>query len=109
MSALVIELAQQYPGLLANSCQEHGGTWEFMDLVVDRLRQIDGRWGFNCKRGNCGDISQDVVDYHYGTGQASGSTEVYLIDMIGGHCGPNPGPAWLRLPGRGAKGWIFPR
>ena len=26
---------------LANSCQEHGGTWEFMDRVVEALRAID--------------------------------------------------------------------
>ena len=109
MFGLVSQLAAENPGLLANSCQHQGGTWEFMDLVVDRLRQIDGRWGFNCKRGNCGDISQDVVDYHYGTGSASGSTEVYVIDMIGGHCGPDPGPAWIDQTGTGVGRWIFPR
>ncbi|MDA1091847.1 MAG: hypothetical protein O3A25_01050 [Acidobacteria bacterium] len=109
MFGLVSQLAAQHPGLLAKSCQDHGGTWEFMDLVVDRLRQVDGRWGFNCKRGNCPDISQDVVDYHYGTGSASGSTEVYIIDIIGGHCGPDPGPVWIDQTGKGLGRWIFPR
>ena len=64
MEALVNQVAAENPGALANSCQNAGGSWEFMDLVVDRLRKTDGRWGFNCKRADCGDISQDVVDYH---------------------------------------------
>ena len=85
-----------------------------MDLVVARLRQTDVRWGFNCKRGNCGDISQDVVDYHFAAGSASGSTDVYIIDIISGHCGPDPGPAWIdqteATANSGTIGrWIFPR
>ena len=73
---IVEEVARDYPGALANSCQEHGGNWEFMDRVVDRLRQIDTRWGYNGKRGNTGDPSQDVVDYHWGAGPDQGSTDV---------------------------------
>ena len=109
MYAVVAQVAAENPGLLANSCQDQGGSWAFMDLLVARLRQTDGRWGYNCKRGNCGDISQDVVDYHYGTGSANGSTEVYVIDVIGGHCGPGPGPAWINQTGTGVGRWIFPR
>ena len=85
----------QFPAKLANSCQEDGGTWEFMDIALTTLRQKDGRWGYNCKRGNCADISLDVVDYHYGAGPAEGSTDVYIIDIIGGHCGPSPSPEWI--------------
>jgi hypothetical protein len=36
----------------------------------------------------------DVVTYHHGAGPSANSTAVYIIDVIGGHCGPNPGPAW---------------
>ena len=40
-------------------------------------------------------MSQDIVTYHYGDGEASeGSTQVYIIDIIGGHCGGNPYPNW---------------
>ena len=94
MSHVVQQVAREYPGALQNSCQEHGGSWEFMDRVVDRLRQYDTRWGYNWKRGNVGDPSQDVVDYHYSAGPDEGSTEVYIIDIISGHCGSSPAPGW---------------
>jgi hypothetical protein len=114
MFYIVQEVAAQYPGALRNSCQDQGGTWEFMDRVVSRLRQVDTRWGYNCKRGNCGDISQDVVDYHYGPGPDQGSTDVYIIDIISGHCGSSPSPAWVdqtevtRRAGTIGR-WAFPR
>jgi hypothetical protein len=96
---VVAQVAAQYPGALFNSCQEHGGNWEFMDRVVDRLRQIDARWGYNCKRGNCSDPSHDVVDYNWGSRADEGTTEVYIIDIIGGHCGASPAPAWIDQTG----------
>jgi hypothetical protein len=95
MSATVQALASAYPALLANSCQDTGGTWEFMDLLVDELRLTDLRWGYNWKRGVIGDPSEDVVDYHYGLGPSEGSQDVYIIDVIVGHCGPNPAPGWF--------------
>lgn len=95
MSHIVEEIARTYPNALRNSCQSQGGTWEFMDRLVDRLRQVDTRWGYNGKRGNANDPSHDVVDYHWGPGPDERSTDVYIIDVIGGHCGPNPTPAWI--------------
>lgn len=94
-SSLLRNLAGQFPGALVNSCQEHGGSWEFMDRSVDLLRTIDGRYGYNCKRGNCNDPSVDVVSYYWGPlPDIQGRYEVYIIDMIGGHCGPNPNIVW---------------
>jgi len=95
MSETVEALASAYPHLLANSCQDTGGTWEFLDLLVDELRLTDLRWGYNWKRGVIGDPSEDVVDYHYGPGVSEGSEDVYIIDVIVGHCGPNPSAGWL--------------
>lgn len=95
MLAVVQQVAREYPNALRNSCQSHGGTWEFMDRVVDRLRQYDTRWGYNGKRGNVNDPSHDVVDYNWGSQADQGTTQVYLIDIVGGHCGPNPTPGWL--------------
>lgn len=95
MSHIVHEVAAAHPDFLRHSCQEHGGTWEFMDALVDRLRQFDSRWGYNWKRGHVGDPSLDVIDYHYGAGPDEGSTEVYIIDTILGHCGDSPSPAWI--------------
>lgn len=94
-ASVVEQIARDYPGALRNSCQEHGGTWEFMDRVVDRLRTFDTRWGYNGKRGNANDPSMDIVDYNYGSQPDPGTTEVYIIDILGGHCGSNPTPAWI--------------
>ena len=94
MFHVVQQVANARPDLLRNSCQEHGGSWAFLDLVVDTLRTYDTRWGYNWKRGNVGDPSMDVIDYHYGAGRDEGSTNVYIIDIIGGHCGSNPNPVW---------------
>jgi hypothetical protein len=95
MSHVVDQLASERPDLLADSCLADGGSWGFLDELVDRLRQVDDRWGYNWKRGVEGDASQDVVDYHYGHGTREGSTEVYIVDVIVGHCGPGPGPGWI--------------
>ena len=75
-------MAAQYPGALRNSCQEQGGSWEFMDRVIDRLRTYDTRWGYNCKRGNCNDPSLDVASYFYSNGDnINGRAEVYIFDI----------------------------
>lgn len=115
---VVQSVANSNPGALANSCQPpHGsGTWEFVDLVIAALRAESPRWGYNCKRGNCGDISPDVTDYYYGQdlSQAQGSTKVYIFDFIVGHCGSNPAPAWIdQTAATAAAGtigkWKYPR
>ena len=91
---VVQAVARANPGALQNSCQDTGGSWQFMDQVVDTLRTYDTRWGYNGKRGNANDPSKDVVTYHYGPGPDANSTDVYIIDIIGGHCGSNPSPFW---------------
>ena len=77
-----------------NSCQDRQGErgWVWIDKLIDRLRAKDLRWGYNGKRGNANDPSQDVIDYHYGAGSSQGSTQVYIIDVMFGHCGGSPGP-----------------
>ena len=45
--------------------------------------------------GQSSDPSHDVVDYNFGAGRDEGTTDVYIIDVISGHCGSNPGPAWI--------------
>lgn len=93
-ASVVNAVAAANPALLRNSCQDHGGSWQFMDLVVDTLRTYDTRWGYNGKRGDVNNPSHDVVTYHHGPGPDYGSTAVYIIDVIGGHCGSNPVPTW---------------
>jgi hypothetical protein len=91
---VVRAVAAANPSAIQNSCQDSGGSWQFMDQVVDTLRTYDTRWGYNGKRGNTHDPSKDVIAYHYGPGPDEGSPDVYIIDIIGGHCGPNPTPIW---------------
>jgi hypothetical protein len=110
-SALINAVAAEFPEWLENSCTEDGGSWDFMDEAVRRLRLEDTRWGWNCKRGDCNHISIDVVDYHYGAGQSDGSDEVYIIDIILAVCptGSGAAPAWINQTGTGAGAWIYPR
>ena len=94
-SAIVRDIANAFPAALRNSCQEHGGSWEFMDRTIDALRSVDGRYGYNAKRGNMNDPSLDVVSYFYGNHtEFQGSPQVYIFDMIGGHCGASPFVVW---------------
>jgi hypothetical protein len=39
-------------------------------------------------------MSQDVVTYNYSADPDEGTTNVYILDVIGGHCGNNPLAAW---------------
>ena len=95
---VVQEVAARHPDALRSSCRSDGGTWRFMDLAVQRLREKSGRWGYNCRRGNCNDPSEDAVAYYRGPGttigDAQGSTDVAIIDIIYGHCGSMPRPSW---------------
>ena len=101
--------ANAHPAELAASCQESGGNWAFMDGVVAALMAADARVGFNGKRGDTGDPSQDAVSYYHGILPATlGSPDVYVIDIIGGHCGPNPTPTWTNVTSASARGAYMP-
>ena len=94
-SDIVRAVASRYGAALQHSCQPEGGSWEFMDRTIDALRAKDGRYGYNCKRGNCNDPSVDVASYFYANGDnINGRPEVYIFDLIGGHCGPTPSVIW---------------
>lgn len=98
----VIEsIAAARPFELLFSCTEHGSpnsnTFMFEVVAELRLRFNTNRWGLNWKRGNRGDLSQDIVNYYSGTeGTAMrDSTSVRIYDIIGGHCGNRPSPFWV--------------
>ena len=109
MAHVVQQVALVRPDLLRQSCQDEGGNWGFMDAVVDTLRTYDTRWGYNWKRGNVGDPSKDVIDYHWGRGPDEGSTEVYIIDIIVGHCTPGASAGWTDVTGATAAGGAIGR
>lgn len=100
--------ADAHPAELAASCLDVGGNWSFMDGVVAALKAVDGRIGYNGKRGDINDPSEDAVSYYHGILPVSdGSPDVYVIDIIGGHC-PNPGqsatPTWSNVTTSAARG-----
>jgi hypothetical protein len=73
-SNFVANVIRSRPDLLARSCQpESGGTgtWELLDLIVDRLRaERDLRWGYNGRRGLVSDPARDEVAYHWGSDES---------------------------------------
>ena len=107
-SAFIVQLFNERPDLVARSCQpESGGTgtWEYMEFVVDRLRLKDTRWGFQSRRGVAGDVARDEVAYHWGSGPDEGSRDSYAWDIMVGHCGTNPQPAWIDVSDLGTL-WV---
>lgn len=95
---VVRNVAARNPFSVVNSCRQFGGNERFMEDVVAELRLVTGsnRWGLNWKRGAVGALSEDVVNYFWGPeGEVMrNSSKVFIIDMIGGHCGPSPSPFW---------------
>lgn len=93
-AAVVEEMARLYPNDLRNSCAEAGGNNTWLFRLVQRLRREDTRWGLNWKRARVGDMSQDIITYNYGPEADEGTLWVHAVDVIGGHCGSNPGATW---------------
>lgn len=107
-SAIVAGVFAANPGFIPTSCQTApGGTWDLMDAIVDALRAADTRFAYNGKRGNVNDPSNDAISYDYGAVPGGeGSTAVYIVDVIAGHCGASPGPAWQDVTVFAPGAWI---
>jgi hypothetical protein len=105
--SVVEAYAAANPAQLADSCQDSGGSWDFMDGVVAALQAVDTRFGFNWKRGVEQDYSHDAISYYFGPmgSQTVGSKDCYVVDIIGGHCGDNPEPAWIDVTRYACGGW----
>ena len=107
MAHIVLQVAQQYPAPRSRTHARNttaAAGWEFMDRVIDALRLEDTRWGYNWKRGVVGDPSLDVIVYNYSAGPDEGNPNVYGVDILLGHCGPSPSPAWINITGAGGSG-----
>ena len=94
--------AARYPGIPQ-------GTNQFMFKVLQELRKYDSRWTLNWKRGNVGDLSQDIINYNFGALPDEGTTDVYIIDIIAGHCGPRPGWTFIDQTEATARGGAIGR
>jgi hypothetical protein len=95
--SVVNAVAARFPNEFRHSCptEHRGDTNRFLFELVRELRREDNRWGLNWKRGNRGDMSQDVITYNYGSESDEDTTQVYIVDIMFGHCGSNPSPAWI--------------
>jgi hypothetical protein len=113
--AQIQQWTNERPDLFARQCEAGvkyvNSPWQ--DFIVDRLRQTDPRWGYNGKPtrtaadngGRPVVAAGDELAYFYGTGNAQGSTEVYLVDILLGHCGPSPALTWRVFTGEEPGFW----
>lgn len=112
--AFVEQTAAQRPDLIAQSCpggiKYRNNPW--LDYMVDALRQQDTRWGYNAKPtrtpadngGHPVIAAGDEIAYHYSAGPDEGSRDVYLIDILAGHCG-TPSVTWRVFTGEEPGIW----
>lgn len=64
-------------------------TNAYINYIVDRLRQIDTRFGYNAKPPRAwvpAIIAGDEIAYHYGSDAPEGSPNTYAIDVLFSHC-----------------------
>ena len=113
--AFTQQAAAARPDLLAQSCPSglkyQNNPW--LDYMVDRLRTLDTRWGYNGKPNrsaadNGGQpviAAGDEVAYHYSAGPDQNSRDVYLIDLLEGHCGPTPRLTYREFTGEEPGFW----
>jgi len=112
--ARVEQAAAARPDLLAQSCpggvKYRNNPW--LDYIVDELRKQDTRWGYNAKptrtAADNGGVpvvaAGDEIAYHYSAGPDQGSPDVYLIDILAGHCG-TPSLTWRVFTGEEPGIW----
>lgn len=61
----------------------------YINYVVDKLRQIDTRFGYNAKPTRSwvpSIIAGDEIAYHYGSDASQGSPNAFAVDTLAGHC-----------------------
>jgi hypothetical protein len=98
--ALITQFANERPDLLGQSCpiglKYVNNPW--LDYMVDRLRVVDTRWGYNAKptrtaADNSGVpvvAAGDELAYNFSSDPDQGTTKVHLVDILEGHCGSTP-------------------
>jgi hypothetical protein len=114
--ATIEQLAAARPDLMTQQSCPRGlkyVTNPWLDYMVDELRKLDTRWGYNAKPNrNASDNSGvpvvaagDEIAYHFSAGPDEGATDVYLIDILLGHCGPNPSVTFRVFTGEEPGRW----
>jgi len=115
VSAIVREASAKCPSLVPQSCPNGlkyvNNPWQ--DCIVDHLRTLDTRWGYNAKptrtpadNGGVPVVAAgDEVAYHYGAGPDEGSTDVHLVDILVSHCSASPTLGWRVFTGEEPGRW----
>ena len=113
--AMVEQLSATAPDMRTQSCPRGikyvNNPWQ--DSIVDGLRRMDSRWGYNAKPNRAaGDnggqpvvAAGDEITYHWGAGSDQGSSQVYSIDILQSHCGTNPSLTWRDFTGEEPVIW----
>ena len=84
--AVAASVAAQYPGDLANVCNNP----RYLYRLVHALRKRDSRWGLNWKRGYIGhEMSRDIVTYNPGAVADNNAQRLYLVDVVHAICERN--------------------
>ena len=115
VQGFIFQTANARPDLLARSCP-NGRKYEnnpWQDYIVDALRTLDTRWGYNGKptrtaadnNGFPVIAAGDELAYHFGRGPDQNSPDVYLIDILVGHCGDNPSLTFRNFTGEEPGFW----
>ena len=89
----------------------------WLDKLIDNLRASDARWGYNGKptkvasdnNGVPVTCAGDEIAYHYGAGESLNSPNVYLIDVLEGHCGATPRTTYRDFTGEEPGFWTLTR
>lgn len=116
VSALIAQWTAERPDLFPSQQCPRGikyVTNPWQDYIMDRLRQIDTRWGYNAKptrtaADNAGVAvvaAGDEILYHYSGGADQGSTDVYAVDILEQHCGTSPRTTWRVFTGEERVIW----
>ncbi len=115
VQAFVAAASAERPDLMEKSCP-NGRKYEnnpWLDYMVDRLRTLDTRWGYNGKPSRSAADNDgfpviaagDEIAYHFGAGPDQGSPYVHLVDILVGHCGPTPFITWRVFTGEEPGFW----
>ena len=110
------QLADARPDLMTQQSCPRGlkyVTNPWLDYMVDELRKLDTRWGYNAKPNRTAADNNgvpvvaagDEIAYHFSAGPDEGSPDVYLIDILLGHCGPTPSVTFRVFTGEEPGRW----
>jgi len=116
LQAYIMQRAAARPDLLLNQSCPTGFKYvndPWLDYMIDGLRTLDTRWGYNGKPtrtaadngGRPVIAAGDEIAYHYGSGPDQNSPDVYLIDILVGHCGPTPSITYRVFTGEEPGFW----